>query len=374
LPISENFVNSTTNPRKSKKNSEDKIKRIAYYISAHGYGHAARSIPVLRQLIPSHSVFIKSAIDCDFFNKHLPNNFEFISQNVDAGCQHSNSLKIDSEKSFQALKSFFKNSSLTHEKNWLSNNKIDLIISDVASMPLKVASQLKLPSILIGNFTWHDIYSHLPQTKNESILIQSLAEEYSHATVQILPQCHLNNKIIDNKKEVGFITNKGKNIRDDLEHHLGKGAENKTLVFIYLGEHGTHSVAWENLGEIKDCLFLTRDPIDHPAVNTLNEIFTYQDLIASSDIILTKGGYSTLSTAFANHKPVITCERNDFYEFEAIREYLQIREIGILIKDKQFCHGDWQEHIKEALKLTVKNKVPLNGEIEISKIIHQMLS
>ncbi len=241
-------------------------------------------------------------------------------------------------------------------------------------MPLKAASQLKLPSILIGNFTWHDIYSHLPQTKNQSILIQSLAEEYSHANVQILPQCHLDNKIIEHKREVGFLTNTGKNIRNRLEHHLGINSENKTLVFIYLGEHGTQSVTWENLESIKDCQFLTRDPIDHPAVTTIDEAFTYQDLIASSDIILTKGGYSTLSTAFANHKPVITCERNDFYEFEAIREYLQKREIGILINDRQFYQGDWQEHIKEALKLTVKNKVPLNGEIEISEIIRQMLS
>ena len=51
-------------------------------------------------------------------------------------------------------------------------NKIDLVISDIASMPLKVAGNLNIPTILIGNFTWHDIYSHLPQTKNNSDLIE----------------------------------------------------------------------------------------------------------------------------------------------------------------------------------------------------------
>jgi hypothetical protein len=97
-------------------------------------------------------------------------------------------------------------------------------------------------------------------------------------------------------------------------------------------------------------------------------------LITSSDIILTKGGYSRLSTAFANNKPVVTCERNDFYEFEAVREYLQNRQIGIIVKSTPFHQGDWQEPIKEALKLTVKNKIPLNGEIEIAEIVQQMLS
>jgi hypothetical protein len=256
----------------------------------------------------------------------------------------------------------------------LTDNKIDLVISDVASLPMKVAGNLKIPAILIGNFTWHDIYSHFPETENEMHLIQSLAEEYSHTPLQILPQCHLSNKIIHHKKEVGFIANNGKNVRNDLIPFLGKMAENKTLIFIYLGEHGTRAVNWNNLRDYNDCLFLTRDPIKHPDIHFLDEKFSYHDLIASSDIILTKGGYSTLAAAFANHKPVITCERDDFYEFEAVREYLQNRQIGITVKNAPFCQGDWQEPIKEALKLTVKNKVPLNGEIEIAEIVKQMLS
>ena len=239
---------------------------------------------------------------------------------------------------------------------------------------MKAAGNLKLPAILIGNFTWHDIYSHFPEANNETHLIQSLAQEYSHTTLQILPQCHLENQIIKNKKEVGFISNNGKNIRNDLITFLGKSAENKTLVFIYLGEHGTRTVNWNNLGNNRDCLFLTRDPIKHPAVRFLDESFSYHDMITSSDIIITKGGYSTLSTAFANNKPVVTCERNDFYEFEAVREYLQKRQIGIIVKNTPFHQGDWQESIKKALKLTVKNKIPLNGEIEIAEIVQQMLS
>jgi len=304
----------------------------------------------------------------------LSQNFNHIQQNVDAGCQHSDSLQIDTKKSFRNLKLFFASARLKEEETWLTDNKIDLVISDVASLPMKAAGNLKIPTILIGNFTWYDIYSHFPEAKNETHLIQSLAEEYSHSTLQILPQCHLDNKVIHHKKEVGFIANNGKNMRNDLVSFLGKKAENKFLVFIYLGEHGTRTVNWSNLRNNKDCLFLTRDPIKHPDVHFIDDKFSYHDLIASSDITLTKGGYSTLATSFANHKPVITCERDDFYEFKAVREYLQKRQIGIIVKSAPFKQGDWQEPIKEALKLTVKNKVPLNGEIEIAKIVQQMLS
>lgn len=283
-------------------------------------------------------------------------------------------MQIDIEKSFRHLKKFFANAKLKEEEKWLIENKIDLVISDVASMPMKAAGNLKIPALLIGNFTWHDIYSHLPEAENEKHLLESLAEEYSHTTLQILPQCHLDNEIIKHKKEVGFITNNGKDLKSSLLSFLGKKEENKTLIFIYLGEYGTRTVNWKNLTENRDCLFLTRDPIEHPAIHFLTEKFSYHDLIASSDIILTKGGYSTLATAFANNKPVITCERYDFYEFEAVREYLHNRQIGITVEDTSFYQGDWQESIKEALKLTVKNKVPLNGEIEIAEIAQQMLS
>ena len=86
----------------------------------------------------------------------------------------------------------------------MTENRINLIISDVASMPIKAGSRLKIPTILIGNFTWHDIYSHLPGANNNSALVNFLAEEYSYATLQILPQCHLQNEIIKNKKELSW--------------------------------------------------------------------------------------------------------------------------------------------------------------------------
>ena len=69
------------------------------------------------------------------------------------------------------MQSFIENTQLEKEKKWLTDNQIDLIISDVASMPLKAGSHLKIPTILIGNFTWHDIYSHLPRSNNNSELI-----------------------------------------------------------------------------------------------------------------------------------------------------------------------------------------------------------
>jgi hypothetical protein len=350
-------------------------KKLAYYISGHGFGHYARSIPVLKQLVADFKIYIKSEIKESLFTKFLKKNICYWQQSVDTGCKHSTSLKVDSEETFKCFNDFQNRSTLEAEKLWLQENQIALVLSDIASMPVKAARDIGIPSILIGNFTWHDIYSHLPGAEEHKNLLQGLKEEYLCADLHILPQCHLPPLEIGKSKEVGFLAQKGQNIRKDLERHMDICFAGKRLVFIYLGEYGTNSVLWKNLYPHKDYLYLTRDPINKsvPGLHILDSRFDFPDLIASVDVVCTKGGYSTLGSAFASHKPVITCERHDFYEFEAIREYLLKNQTGVIITDKDFYEGQWQVAIKTAMSLTVKDKIPLNGEIKILETVRQML-
>ena len=354
---------------------ETPIKNLAYYISGHGYGHYARSIPVLKQLVSGFNIHIKTEVPRSLFAKFLGENVNHWLQPVDVGCKHSNSLNIDAKETFKYFKTFQNRSMVESEKNWLRENQVALVLSDIASMPIKAAHNLGIPSILIANFTWHDIYSHLPGAEEQKHLLQILEEEYSCADLHILPQCHLPQPSTRKTKEVGFIAQKGQDIRKNLEQYLDVSFAGKTMVFIYLGEYGTRSVLWENLSQHKNCLYLTRDPIEQvvPNLYLLDDRFKFPDLIASVDVVCTKGGYSTLGSAFASHKPVITCGRKDFYEFEAIREYLQKTQIGVIIEDDDFYQGNWQTAIKTALSLTVKDKVPLNGEVEILEAVRQML-
>ena len=295
---------------------------------------------------------------------------------MDVGCKHANSLKIDAKKTFKSFQTFQNHSRIEEEKSWLRKYQVDLILSDIASMPLKAAHCLSIPTILIGNFTWHDIYSYLPGAEEQKNLLQDLENEYACADLQILPQCHFTQSLAKKTREVGFIADKGQDIRKDLEHYVNSSFTGKTLVFIYLGQYGTRSVLWENLSQHKNCLYLTRDPIEQaiPNLYFLDDRFEFPDLMASVDLVCTKGGYSTLGSAFSSHKPIITCERKDFYEFKAIREYLQKTQTGVIIDDDDFYQGNWQTAIKTALNLTVKDKIPLNGEIEILESVHQMLS
>ncbi|GJL77773.1 MAG: hypothetical protein NPINA01_07620 [Nitrospinaceae bacterium] len=300
-----------------------------------------------------------------------------IPAQVDAGCVQEDFININFEKSFRKLENFLSQSDkrMTEEVEWLRENKIDLILSDASSLPLKAGHLLGIPSLLICNFIWHDIYSHFPGAEKRQGLLDTLKEEYALASLQVLPQCHVVNDVIKNQKEVGFIARKGKDVKNRLQQFLEIPFENKTVVFIYLGDIGAKSVLWENLSTLKDVIFITRDPLPKTVGNlfVLDERFLYQDLIASSDIVCTKAGYSTLATAFAHGKPVLSCSRESFHEFEAMRDYMTKKQVGWIMDSQKFFSCDWAEGIQKALTLSVEGKVPLKGEDEIIKIIDRFL-
>lgn len=300
-------------------------------------------------------------------------------QQVDPGCTQVDFIQVNSKQTFHALETFHEArvERLRSEGRWLKENRIDLILSDVPSFPLRAGKTLGIPALLIGNFTWLDIYSGLPGSENYRSQLEALREEYAAATLQFLPQCHIANDVVPVQKEVGFICNRGKDIRRELEVALGKTFEDKKIIFIYLGDHPVPSLPWEKLESLKNYLFLTRDPValEKACENffTLDHRFSYPDLIASADLVCTKAGYATLATAFSHGKPVISCDRQYFSEFAAMRDFMTQKGVGEIIDSKRFYACDWKEGIKKAENLTVKGKVRLNGELEVMQTIADLI-
>ena len=86
--------------------TESAIKRIAYYISSHGYGHAVRSTAVLDQLVERYRVTVKTDLSTEAF-KLWPPAATLIEQQVDAGCTQNNFIEINPGKAFASLRHFY---------------------------------------------------------------------------------------------------------------------------------------------------------------------------------------------------------------------------------------------------------------------------
>lgn len=297
-------------------------------------------------------------------------------QKVDTGCAQKDYLDIDTEKTLAQYQKFLldRTKRINKEAEWLLEKKIDLIVCDIASYPLKSAQMARLPSVLIANFTWFDIFSKLPGAEKNPNILKVLHEEYSCATVHFLPQFELENDLISTpRKVVGFMSLKGQCKREELNKNLL--IENKTLVFIYLGLYDTSVIQWKNLEKLTNYVFITRDPHTNtlPNLKILDHSFSYADLIASSDVVISKCGYSTLACAFHHNKPVVVCERKEFCEGEKIKKFLLKNNLGVILQPDIFNSCDWENAIKRAMCLSVKNKVPLYGENAIIEKIKELI-
>ncbi len=146
---------------------------IAYFISSHGFGHAARSSAVIHQLINvGHSIFIYTSTPEWFFKNSLPGkSFVYNQWLTDVGLYQKNPFEEDIPKTIQSIKQIFPPDaeSFQHLLESLNQQKIDLIISDISPLGILAAEAIHCDSILIENFTWDWIYeAYLP--KNPGIL------------------------------------------------------------------------------------------------------------------------------------------------------------------------------------------------------------
>ena len=155
-------------------------------------------------------------------------------------------------------------------------------------------------------------------------MIGILYEEYPSAFIHFRPQFEVENNLKAPKRIIGFIGLKGKNVRNELGNYLKIKLEHRTLIFVYLGNYDLSILQWYNLEKMDDCIFITRDTHYYPPWNlkVLGDTFSYPDLMASVDLVVTKYGYSTLACAFQHGKPVIACDREQFCEGKVIRQFL----------------------------------------------------
>jgi hypothetical protein len=230
----------------------------------------------------------------------------------------------------------------------------------------------------MSNFTWYDIYNAFPEAKNWGSTLDIIRDEYSCATLQFLPQCHISSTVVANQEVVGFIGLRGQNMRNTLERLFPTQIAGKTIVYIYFGEFGDSSIQWKHLENIDDCVFITPDALKLPLppknLIVLTNQFSHPDLIASADVVFTKAGYSTLATALAHGKPVINCDRNGFCEVDAIKKFMIQNQVGLIIDSDKFYAGDWAEAINAARKLSIQGKIRLHGEKEVVNRINRLLA
>lgn len=356
---------------------------LAYFISAHGYGHASRATAVmaaLRQLEPTLHFEIFSQIPPVFFRESLDDGFNYHHLLTDIGVAQKNSLTEDLPETVRRLDQFipFDPEQIQDLARHLTNLGCRLILCDIAPLGIAVARAAGLPAVLVENFTWDWIYEgYLARQAGLRSHIEYLQEIYGAADfrLQTEPVCHYRpaDGIIPSLISRQFRT-PARETRQTLDL-----PEQAPVVLITVGGMRGQFEFLEQLKRRPDIYFIIPGASDRLRFEDNLRLLPHHsglfhpDLVQAMDAVIGKIGYSTLAEVYYAGLPFGYVARRHWPESKALVEYVEAHLNGLAISEEQFQAATWLPLLPELLALPRLTRQHPNGAELAARFILEKL-
>lgn len=331
------------------------MKRICFYTSDYGYGHAARDIALIRKIQKAGfaEVYVKTDMAFDFMRDSLPD-CNVIRQRNDIGpIFRDENIEIERDLTERALKTWLGSwdDYIKAERNFCNENRIDLIISDITPQPFLVAEDMGIPGIAFSNFTWHYIFCNL---LGKVPAIESIKEAYMAGDLAMVLPFHEEMGLFKVRKEVALVSRDITARRETMRNILGL-KEDEHLIYLGVGRSLTSGIfkRLKNL-DIYDTRLLISSTVELPSRMPPERILRIpatetesQNYLAMADLVVSKTGYSTVAEAIRGRVPTFLFRREGYEEDKLIARGVEKLGIGQEIQVKDFVEGRWIEELND---------------------------
>lgn len=309
---------------------------IAYYVSAHGYGHGVRSCDIIRalnRLYQDLAIEIVSILPPEFLINRINNSRNRIRGNsFDIGMVQKDSIRVDVPATLNRLEQLYGQSKelIKREVRYLEDRKVAGVVCDIPDLPLEAAAIAGIPKMAVGNFGWDWIYSgFIEQDFRWKGIVERIREAYGKTDLLLrLPfsDAMMAFPVIE---DIPLVASAGKCRRDEITGLTRSDSDRKWILLSFT----TLEWSWEALDRVEkmgDYEFFTVHPLawNRRNIHALHrDQVPFSDIVASMDAVVSKPGFGILSDCIVNRKPLIYVERSDFPEFvvleAAIRKHLK---------------------------------------------------
>lgn len=299
------------------------MKKILYYITDHGRGHATRSVAIIRKLESlGFEIIIRNSNVVDFLTKSLPKT-QIISGQTDIGPEiNDDGISIKQNDSVEKIGSWIQNVQDFVEKEIFTVQKTnpDLIISDISVVPFLAAEKTSKKSVAISNFTWYDVLKFLSEENLEFI---KKAYDYADFAIQLplgTTMDHFRKKI-----QVGYVSRKPTKNRVEVRHSLGiKDSEH--MVTFAMG--GSNKKIKSNLGNNIKIVSMSSSIDDSLNPINVTDWIEGQNIIHASDLVFCKCGYGLITECLTSGTSFCYFADNNHLEQRAISNELERNQWG----------------------------------------------
>ena len=356
---------------------------LAYFISPHGFGHAARASAVMSAIQERCSGIrfeIFTTVPPWFFEESLSGPFSYHSLLTDVGLVQEGPLCANLSRTVACLNEFlpFNPWQLEDLVKKVNHLKCVMILSDISPMGIAVAREAGLPSILVENFTWDWVYGEYVFEKTGfKTHITYLESLFSSADfhIQTAPVCSKGSVHLT----TGPISRKPRMDRLQVRENLGI-SEQVPMVLITMGGIPKHHGFIDQLANQNEVFFVAPGAAtDFQALGNVillphRSDFFHPDLVNAADAVVGKVGYSTLAEVYHAQIPYGYIKRTRFQESEILSEYIGNHMTGFAIDERIFEDGDWILRVPELLDQPSVTREDPNGAEAAADFVLKLLN
>jgi len=359
-----------------------KMHRIAYFITPHGFGHAARASAVMdavRITFPSVSFDIFTTVPKWFFDDSLLGRFTYHEFPSDVGLLQKTPFSHDLEETIERLDRFlpFNPALLSETADFLKRRACRLVVCDIASIGISIAAEAGIPSVLIENFTWDWIYedfiydnAHMGRHVDFLRKIYRAADYHIQASPVCNPQkTNMTTVPISRQVRVSCLR---------VREALGVSPEKKMVLLTTGGVQEKYRFL-ESLTSQPEICFVVPGGSDRPERHD-NLIllphrsnFFHPDLVNAANAVVGKAGYSTIAEVYQAGVPFGYVPRSNFRETAKLVAFIEKEMKGLCISIEDFKAGKWLRNIFQLLNLQLTQRFDRNGSYQAAAIITDLV-
>lgn len=331
------------------------MKKICFYTSDYGYGHAARDIALIREIQRDGfaEVLVKTDTAFDFMRSSLPG-CDMKRRRNDIGLIYrDDTVEVDRDSTERALEEWVGSwdNYIRTERDFCKDNKIDLVISDITPQSFLLAEDLGVPGVGFSNFTWHYIFFNL---LGNCTAVQRLEEAYKAGDLALVLPFHEEMRFFKARKEIPLVSREITVKRETLRARHGL-QKDELLIYLGVGKSLGPGV-FKNLrgmdlsGKkllISSSLELTSAIPQEIIVRIPPTETESQNYLATADLVISKTGYSTVSEAIRGRVPMFLFRREGYEEDRLIAQGVESLGIGQEIQVDDFLEGRCMEKLSD---------------------------
>ncbi len=354
-------------------------KRIAWFVSGHGLGHATRATQIMRR-IPADiaDLIVFSVADGAFIRREARRRVTLIPRAWDHGPVQASDFAIDWDATFTECIAKQRAVAAGHADTvrLLRDRRVDLVVTDIAPAPLRAARDAGIPAVCVVNFTWCDVLGpHTGGRPERERLIADYRDAYRAATLTLRTPLSFAMPYMPNLRDIDLVAARatGPRRRRELARAVGAAPTDK-LVVIYLGLWGTDTLRLDRAAATsRGIRFISYRPIGSLAATVDPDRWPFDELIATADALLCKPGYGSFSSSMANAVPCVYYPRTEFAEYTRLRGNIDTWGGAVRMNTRDFMNGNWRASIDRALTLTPPH-APANGAEQAASAIINLLT